>query len=122
MSNVQKRWVLALLAFAQGIISIDYNIVFVALPDIGRELDFSAQTLQWVVSAYAVTFGGFLLLGGRSSDLFGPRRTFVFGLALYGVSSLVGGLAQAPGLLVAARAVQGVGGAFLFPATLTLIA
>lgn len=121
MFHVQKRWVLALLAFAQVIISIDYNIVFVALPDIGVQLGFSARTLQWVVSAYAVAFGGFLLLGGRASDLFGPRRTFVAGLALYGVSSLAGGLAAAPGVLVAARAVQGIGGAFLFPATLTLI-
>ncbi|MEV0844567.1 MFS transporter [Streptomyces sp. NPDC049954] len=112
---------LALLAFAQLIISIDYNIVYVALPEIGSGLGFSAQSLQWVVSAYAVAFGGFLLLGGRACDLFGPRRIFVLGIALYGVSSLVGGLATEPGVLIAARAVQGVGGAFLFPATLTLV-
>jgi MFS family permease len=112
---------LALLAFAQLIIALDYNIVYVALPDIGRELHFSAQSLQWVVSAYAVTFGGFLLLGGRAADLAGRRRMFVFALSLYGVSSLVGGLAGSPGLLVAARAVQGLGGAFLFPATLSLV-
>jgi len=112
---------LALLAFAQVIISIDYNIVYVALPEIGAELGFTTQTLQWVISAYAVAFGGFLLLGGRACDLFGPRRMFVFGLALYGISSLVGGLAADPGLLIAARAVQGIGGAFLFPATLTLV-
>lgn len=112
---------LALLAFAQLIISIDYNIVYVALPEIGRELGFSGHTLQWVISAYAVAFGGFLLLGGRACDLFGPRRVFVLGLTLYAVSSLAGGLAEGPELLVAARAVQGVGGAFLFPATLTLV-
>ncbi|MET7644199.1 MFS transporter [Streptomyces sp. NPDC005426] len=112
---------LALLAFAQLIISVDYNIVYVALPRIGSGLGFSAQHLQWVISAYAVAFGGFLLLGGRACDLFGPRRMFVLGLGLYGVSSLAGGLATGPGLLIAARAVQGVGGAFLFPATLTLI-
>ncbi|MCF3118535.1 MFS transporter [Streptomyces arenae] len=112
---------LALLAFAQLIISVDYNIVYVALPQIGSGLGFSAQHLQWVVSAYAVAFGGFLLLGGRACDLFGPRRVFVLGLGLYGVSSLAGGLATGPGLLIAARAVQGVGGAFLFPATLTLV-
>ncbi|MFJ2771621.1 MFS transporter [Streptomyces sp. NPDC087300] len=112
---------LALLAFAQLIISVDYNIVYVALPEIGGGLGFSAQHLQWVISAYAVAFGGFLLLGGRACDLFGPRRTFVLGLSLYGVSSLAGGLATGPGLLIAARAVQGVGGAFLFPATLTLV-
>lgn len=112
---------LALLAFAQLIISIDYNIVYVALPEIGDGLGFSDQTLQWVVSAYAVAFGGFLLFGGRAADLFGRRRMFVLGLLLYALSSLVGGLATAPGLLVAARAVQGLGGAFLFPATLSLV-
>jgi len=112
---------LALLAFAQLIIALDYNIVYVALPDIGRDLHFSAQSLQWVVSAYAVTFGGFLLLGGRAADLAGRRRMFVFALSLYGISSLVGGLSGSPGLLVAARAVQGLGGAFLFPATLSLV-
>jgi EmrB/QacA subfamily drug resistance transporter len=113
--------VLALLAFAQLIISLDYNIVYVALPDIGRELGFTAQSLQWVVSAYAVAFGGFLLLGGRACDLLGPRRVFAAGCALYAGSSLAGGLAGDPGLLVAARAGQGLGGALLFPATLTLV-
>ncbi|GAA2809730.1 MFS transporter [Kitasatospora paracochleata] len=112
---------LALLAFAQLIVSIDYNIVYVALPEIGSGLGFSAQNLQWVVSAYAVAFGGFLLFGGRASDLFGRRRMFVLGLGLYAVSSLVGGLASGPGLLIGARAVQGLGGAFLFPATLALV-
>ncbi|NUU22674.1 MAG: MFS transporter [Streptomycetaceae bacterium] len=112
---------LALLAFAQLVISIDYNIVYVALPEIGSGLGFSAQNLQWVISAYAVAFGGFLLLGGRAADLFGPRRMFALGLGLYAASSLLGGLATGPGTLVAARAVQGVGGAFLFPATLTLV-
>ncbi|MFD9566056.1 MFS transporter [Streptomyces sp. NPDC059994] len=112
---------LALLAFAQLVISIDYNIVYVALPEIGSGLGFSAQSLQWVISAYAVAFGGFLLLGGRASDLFGPRRMFALGLALYAGSSLLGGLATDPGTLIAARAVQGIGGAFLFPATLTLV-
>ncbi|WP_230421285.1 MFS transporter [Actinomadura soli] len=113
--------ILALLAFAQLIISIDYNIVYVALPEIGSGLGFSAQHLQWVISAYAVAFGGFLLLGGRASDLLGPRRMFTVGLVLYAVSSLLGGLAESAAVLVAARAAQGVGGAFLFPATLTLV-
>jgi EmrB/QacA subfamily drug resistance transporter len=112
---------LALLAFAQLIISIDYNIVYVALPDIGIGLGFSAHSLQWVISAYAVAFGGFLLLGGRACDLFGPRRVFAFGLATYGGASLLGALAFRPELLIAGRALQGIGGAFLFPATLTLI-
>ena len=95
--------------------------MYVALPEIGSGLGFPAHHLQWVVSAYAVAFGGFLLLGGRACDLYGPRRMFVLGLSLYAVSSLAGGLAASPALLVAARAVQGVGGAFLFPATLTLV-
>lgn len=112
---------LALLAFAQLIVSLDYNIVYVALPEIGRELQFTPQTLQWVISAYVVVYGGFLLLGGRASDLLGRRRMFLFGLAFYAVASLVGALATEPGLLVAARAVQGLGGAFLFPATLSLV-
>jgi EmrB/QacA subfamily drug resistance transporter len=114
-------WTLFLLAFAQLVIAVDYNIVFVALPDIGAQLGFSQQTLQWVVSAYGVAFGGFLLLGGRAADLLGRRRMFVIALALYGVSSLVGGLATSPSAMIIARAVQGIGGAMLFPATLSLI-
>ncbi|MEV2223536.1 MFS transporter [Nocardia vinacea] len=113
---------LALLAFAQFVIAIDYNIVYVALPDIGHALGFSSQSLQWVVSAYAVGLGGLLLLGGRAVDRFGQRRLFIGGLTLYGTSSLLGGLAVAPGMLIAARAIQGLGGALLTPATLALIA
>ncbi|MFT3940227.1 MFS transporter [Rhodopseudomonas sp.] len=112
---------LALLAFAQLIYSLDINIVFVALPDIGRGLHFSGQTQQWVVSAYMVLCGGFLLFGGRAADLIGQRRMFIFALGLYAVSSLAGGLARTPEIIVAARAVQGIGAAFLFPATLSLI-
>ncbi|GJF27850.1 MFS transporter [Kitasatospora sp. NE20-6] len=114
-------WVLALLAFAQLIISLDFNIVYVALPEIGAELGFTDQSLQWVVSAYAVAFGGFLLLGGRAADLLGRRNMFVLALGLYALSSLVGGFAGDPGTMVAVRAVQGLGGALLFPATLSLI-
>jgi len=112
---------LALLAFAQFVVALDYNIVYVALPDMGRELGFTAQSLQWVVSAYAVGFGGFLLFGGRIVDRFGARRTFVLGLTLFGLSCLAGGFAGTPGALVAARAVQGLGAALLTPATLALI-
>jgi EmrB/QacA subfamily drug resistance transporter len=112
---------LALLAFAHLIISLDYTIVFVALPSIRTALGFTPQTLQWVVSAYVVPYGGLLLLGGRACDLFGRRRMLVAGFALFGLASLAGGLAAAPGLLLAARAVQGVGAALLFPATLSLI-
>ncbi|GLW66916.1 MFS transporter [Actinomadura rubrobrunea] len=112
---------IALLALAQFVITLDFNIVFVALPDIGRELGFTAHTLQWVVNAYVVALGGLLLFGGRAADRLGARRMFVLGMLLYAGSSLVGGLANAPGPLVGARAVQGVGGALLTPATLRLI-
>jgi EmrB/QacA subfamily drug resistance transporter len=105
----------------QLIVALDYNIVYVALPDIGPALGFGPRSVQWVVSAYAIGLGGLLLFGGRAVDRLGPRRMFITGLALYGVASLVGGLAPVSGLLVAARAAQGAGGALLTPATLTLI-
>jgi EmrB/QacA subfamily drug resistance transporter len=113
--------VLALLSFAMLIVSLDQYIVVVALPEIGRALGYSAETLQAVISAYAVASAGFLLLGGRASDLVGRRRVLVCGLALYAGGSLAGGLAPAPGILLGARAVQGLGGALVFPATLALI-
>jgi EmrB/QacA subfamily drug resistance transporter len=112
---------LALLAFAMLIVSLDQYIVVVALPEIGRALDFSTQTLQSVVSAYAVASGGFLLLGGRAADLLGARRVFVSGLSLYALGSLVGALAPGPEVLLAGRATQGLGGALVFPATLALL-
>ncbi|MEU8136807.1 MFS transporter [Streptodolium elevatio] len=114
-------WALAVLAFAQLIIAVDYNIVFVALPEIGTELGFSEQSLQWVISGYAVAFGGFLLLGGRTADLFGRRSVLITALGLYAGASVLGGLAVNPGMMVGARAVQGIGGALLFPATLSLV-
>ncbi|HEX2316395.1 MAG TPA: MFS transporter, partial [Thermomonospora sp.] len=117
----RDRLRLGLLALTQLIVALDYNIVYVALPDIGSALNFGPQSVQWVVSAYAVGLGGLLLFGGRAVDLLGPRRMFMAGLALYGVASLAGGLASDAGVLVAARAAQGVGGALLTPATLTLI-
>lgn len=117
----RKLGALVFLASAQLIYSLDINIVFVALPEIGRGLGFSSQTLQWVISAYMVLCGGLLLLGGRAADLIGQRRMFIFALCLYAVSSLAGGLAWSPAVVVAARAVQGVGAAFLFPATLSLV-
>jgi MFS family permease len=120
-SGDRQAATLALLAFAMLIVSLDQYIVVVALPEIGRELAFSAQTLQSVISAYAVASAGFLLLGGRAADLLGRRRVFVAGLALYASASLVGGLAAEPELLLVARAVQGLGGALVFPATLSLV-
>ncbi|WP_406284190.1 MFS transporter [Embleya sp. NBC_00896] len=112
---------LAILAAAQFVVALDYNIVYVALPEIGSGLGFTAQSLQWVVSSYAVTFGGLLLLGGRLVDRIGARRMFALGVALFGLACLVGGFAGNPGVLLAARALQGVGAAMLAPATLSLI-
>ncbi|MEU8325360.1 MFS transporter [Nonomuraea sp. NPDC048881] len=114
-------WPLALLALAQLIYALDLNIVFVALPRIGADLGFPGQTQQLVVSAYVVFAGGFLLFGGRAADLLGRRRVFVLALALYALSSLAGGLAAGPVVIIAARAVQGVGGALLLPSTLALL-
>ena len=114
-------WTLALLATAQLIISLDINIVFVALPEIGSGLGFDGQSLQWVVSAYVVFMGGFMLLGGRAADVLGQRRVFITALWLYAISSLVGGLAFSPEVLIAARVAQGIGGALLFPSTLSLV-
>src|SRR5262245_54306286 len=112
---------LALLAFAMLIVSLDQYIVVVALPEIGAALGYSAQTLQAVISAYAVASAGFLLLGGRASDLLGRRRVFVAGLALYGGGSLAGGLAPTPEFLLVGRAVQGLAAALVIPATLALV-
>ena len=113
--------ILTLLSFAMLIVSLDQYIVVVALPEIARDLGYSPQTLQSVVSAYAIASSGFLLLGGRASDLLGRRRVLLFGLFLYCGASLAGGLATSPIQQLAARAVQGLGGAFVFPSTLALI-
>jgi EmrB/QacA subfamily drug resistance transporter len=113
--------VLALACVAQFMVVLDVSIVNVALPQIGRELHYSSVGLQWVVNAYVLTFAGFLLLGGRAADLFGRKRVFIAGLGLFSLASLAGGLAQTAGQLTAARAVQGLGGAILSPATLTII-
>lgn len=112
---------LVLLSFAMLIVSLDQYIVVVALPEIGRDLGYSAQTLQSVISAYAVASSGFLLFGGRAADLLGRRRMLVTGLLLYAVASFAGGVATGPEVQLAARAVQGLGGALVFPSTLALI-
>jgi EmrB/QacA subfamily drug resistance transporter len=100
---------------------LDVSVVNVALPAIRSGLHFSEANLQWVVNAYTVTFAGFLLLGGRAADLLGRRRVFVAGLALFALASLVGGLAQSQGMLIAARAAQGIGGAVIAPASLSIL-
>jgi EmrB/QacA subfamily drug resistance transporter len=116
-----KQLALALLAMTQLVIVIDASIVNVALPSIGDDLNFSQDNLSWVVNAYALTFGGFLLLGGRISDYFGRRRTFLGGMLLFTIASGLGGLAQSDEWLIAARALQGLGGAITAPAALAIL-
>jgi EmrB/QacA subfamily drug resistance transporter len=118
----RRRWqALALLCVAQFVVVLDASIVNVALPTIGGALDFSQDDLSWVVNAYVLTFGGFLLLGGRLADLLGRRRVFMGGLILFALASLAGGFAQSEGALIAARAVQGLGAAILSPAALSIV-
>jgi EmrB/QacA subfamily drug resistance transporter len=100
---------------------LDASIVNVALPSMQRSLHFALSDLQWVINIYALTFGGFLLLGGRAGDLFGRKRLFIVGLGLFSLASLVGGLAQSPGWLIAARGAQGLGGAIMSPVALSII-
>jgi EmrB/QacA subfamily drug resistance transporter len=116
-----KNLALVLLAMTQFVIVIDASIVNVALPSIGAHLHFARADLSWVVNAYTLTFGGFLLLGGRMADLLGRRRMFMLGLVLFSVASFAGGIAQSEGWLIAARAVQGLGAAIVSPAALSII-
>jgi EmrB/QacA subfamily drug resistance transporter len=116
-----KNLALLLLAMTQFVIVIDASIVNVALPTIGRSLHFSHDSLSWVVNAYTLTFGGFLLLGGRLADLIGRRRMFISGLILFSLASLAGGLAQSEAWLLVARAVQGLGAAIISPAALSIL-
>jgi EmrB/QacA subfamily drug resistance transporter len=118
----RRRWIgLVLLCMAQFVVVLDASIVNVALPTIGDALHFSQENLPWVVNAYVLTFGGFLLLGGRIADLMGRRRVFISGLILFGLASLAGGLATNEGQLIVARAVQGLGAAILSPAALSIV-
>ena len=112
---------LLVLATAQLMVVLDATIVNVALPHIQRALGFSGTNLEWVVNAYALTFGGLLLLGGRAGDLLGRRRMFIAGLLLFSAASLAGGFANSEAFLLTARAVQGAGGALVAPAALSLI-
>jgi EmrB/QacA subfamily drug resistance transporter len=117
-----RRWIaLIILCAAQFMVVLDASIVNVALPSIQRALDFSEQNLQWVVNAYVLLFGGFLLLGGRIADLLGRRRVFIAGLGLFSLASLVGGLATSDVMLIGARGVQGLGAAILSAAALSII-
>jgi EmrB/QacA subfamily drug resistance transporter len=122
LGKTERRWsALALIVTAQFMVILDVAIVNVALPSIKSDLGFSQANLQWVISAYAILFGGALLLGGRLADLLGRRRLFVAGLALFAASSLLCGIAWSEGSLIAFRALQGLGGALLAPAALSLL-
>ncbi|NVI93034.1 MFS transporter [Actinomadura sp. BRA 177] len=113
--------VLAAVAVVQFMVSLDLSVVNVGLPQIGAGLGFSAVGVTWVIHAYALTFGGLLLLGGKAADRYGRKRVLLLGLGLFGLASLAGGFAQVPGHLVAARAAQGIGAAALAPAALALL-
>ncbi len=112
---------LALILVAAFMVVLDFSIVNVALPSIGRELHAMAATVQWVITGYAIAFGGLLILGGRAADLLGRRRMFVTGLLAFTAASLAGGLARDPVLLIASRVIQGAGAALVAPAALSLI-
>jgi EmrB/QacA subfamily drug resistance transporter len=121
-SPTVHRWrAFALLAVAYFMTIVDLTIVNVSLPTIGRDLHFSATSLQWVVTAYALTFGGFLLLGGRAADLLGRRRILMVGLGVFSAASLACALATADVLLIAMRAIQGIGAAIMLPAALSIV-
>src|SRR5580704_2957307 len=118
----RRRWgALALIVTAQFMVILDVAIVNVALPSIKTDLHFSQESLQWVITAYAIMFGGVLLLGGRLADLFGRRRLFITGVALFTGSSLLSGLAWSESSLIVFRALQGLGGALLAPAALSIL-
>jgi EmrB/QacA subfamily drug resistance transporter len=120
-SNINRWRAFALLAVAFFMTVIDLTIVNVSLPTIGRDLHFSQSNLQWVVTAYALTFGGFLLLGGRAADLLGRRRILMLGLGLFSAASLAAALATGAGFMVGARAAQGIGAAIMLPAALSIV-
>src|SRR3954470_462272 len=121
-TRLERRWLaLILLTVTQFMVVLDVAIVNVALPSIQQQLDFSVEQLQWVTSAYALTFGGFLLLGGRVADLLGRRRVFIAGMALFGAASLAAGLAPSDTALIGARALQGLGAAIISPAALSIL-
>src|SRR6266540_1365312 len=113
--------VLVLICIAQFMVILDATIVNVALPSIQKDLGLSEENLQWIVNAYALVFGGFLLLGGRAGDLLGRKRLFLVGLVIFTVASLLDGLSTSSGMLIASRALQGLGAALISPAALSII-
>ena len=122
VTSDRRKWLaLALLSVVQFMVVLDIAIVNVALPSIQVDLGFSQENLQWVISAYALVFGGFLLLGGRAADLLGRRRIFLAGIVLFTLSSLMAGLAWSEASLISARALQGLGAAVITPAALSIL-
>src|ERR1700746_3153235 len=121
-SRPSTRLALGVITTAQLMVVLDVAIVNVALPSIQRALAFDATGLEWVVNAYALAFGGLLLLGGRAGDLFGRRRVFVIGVLVFTLGSLAGGFATTSSWLIAARVAQGIGGAIVAPTALSLVA
>lgn len=120
--KARNHWlILVLLALAQFMVVLDVSIMNVALPAIERAFHMNQTSLQWIVTAYTLAFGGFLLLGGRAADLFGRRRMFMIGVAAFGLASLLDGLAPSGGMLIALRAVQGLAAAFMSPAALSIV-
>src|SRR3954466_12790556 len=120
--HATNPWVvLVLICFAQFMVVLDATVVNVALPSIQKDLGMTEANLQWVVNAYTLVFGGFLLLGGRAGDLLGRKRLFLAGVALFTFASLLDGLSQSGGMLIAARALQGLGAALVSPAALSII-
>src|SRR5581483_1462823 len=118
----ENKWViLALLALAQFMVVLDVAIVNVALPSMNRQLHFGPGNLQWVITAYTLTFGGFLLLGGRAADLFGRRKIFIVSVSFFAIMSLLVGLAQSDSQVIIARAFQGLAAAFMSPAALSIV-
>ncbi|WP_134684951.1 MFS transporter [Brevibacillus migulae] len=119
--NRHKGLAIFILALSQLILALDYTIIYVALPSLAADLGFTTNHLQWVVSAYSLIYGGFLLIGGRLSDLLGRRKMFLIAMGLFGLGSLLGGVSDSQLLLILARGLQGLGGALLSPSTLSLI-
>jgi EmrB/QacA subfamily drug resistance transporter len=121
MKTVHKGLILAILAIAQFMVVLDASIVNVALPSIMKSLNFSPENLQWIVTAYTLSFGGFLLFGGRAADLFGRRKIFLIGLVGFTLASMFVGLAQNEVMMIVGRAIQGLAAAFMSPAALSIV-
>jgi MFS family permease len=121
LATRRGKLMLAFLCMVGFLDFVDASIVNVALPSIRRDLHFSLQNLQWILSGYLLTYGGFMLLGGRAADLLGRRRILVAGIVVFAASSLTGSLAQDPAMLVGARLVQGLGAAMMVPAALSIL-